>query len=185
MPEPPCFRRFRRTESRGREGRAACATRRAGRWGISAARTVGRFSAESRHRSRVPSLIKVPVSSPFRVGFLPENVPRRFESLVSLAPCRVSHTGREWRFTLSDFSFNPWFDFPSGGRAVFSVSAGGNHGRKCVPEALRNHRAHCLFASCAAAVRRSHSMTAPESSQTMYSMISRFFRSAHRPWRVP
>ena len=34
--------------------------------GISAARTVGRFSAESRHRSRVPSLIKVPVSSPFR-----------------------------------------------------------------------------------------------------------------------
>ena len=79
--------------------------------GISAARTVGRFSAESRHRSRVPSLIKVPVSSPFRVGFLPENVPRRFESLVSLAPCRVSHTGREWRFTLSGFSFNPWFDF--------------------------------------------------------------------------
>ena len=153
--------------------------------GISAARTVDRFSAESRHRSHVPSLIKAPMSSPFREGFLPENVPHCFESLVSLAPCRVSHTGREWRFTLSDFSFNPWFDFPSGGRAVFSVSAGGNHGRKCVPEALRNHRAHCLFASCAAAVRRSHSMTAPESSQTMYSMISWFFRSAHRPWRVP
>ncbi len=35
--------------------------------GISAARTVGRFSAESRHRSHVPSLIKVPVFSPFRV----------------------------------------------------------------------------------------------------------------------
>ncbi len=153
--------------------------------GISAARTVGRFSAESRHRSRVPSLIKAPVSSPFRVGFLPENVPRCFESLVSLAPCRVSHTGREWRFTLSGFSFNPWFDFPSGGRAVFSVSAGGNHGRKCVPEALRSHCAHRLFASCAAAVGRSHSMTAPEFSQTMYTLISRFSRSAHRPWRVP
>ena len=44
--------------------------------GISAARTVDRFSAESRHRSHVPSLIKAPMSSPFREGFLPENVPR-------------------------------------------------------------------------------------------------------------
>ena len=173
------------SESRGREGRAACAKRRAGRRGHFSRPYRGPFlcgEPSSLPRSILDqSACVLPVSG--RV--LPENVPRCFESLASLAPCRVSHTGREWRFTLSGLSFNPWFDFPSGGRAVFSVSAGGNHGRKCVPEALRNHRAHCLFASCAAAVRRSHSMTAPESSQTMYSMISRFFRSAHRPWRVP
>jgi hypothetical protein len=86
---------------------------------------------------------------------------------------------------LSGLSFNPWFDFSFRRKGCLSVSAGGKHGRKCVPEALRNHCAHRLFASCAAAVGRSHSMTAPESSQTMFTLISRFFRSAHRPWRVP
>ena len=85
---------------------------------------------------------------------------------------------------LFGLSFNPWFDFSFRRKGCLSVSAGGKHGRKCVPEALRNHRAHCLFASCAAAVGRSHSMTAPESSQTIFPLVSRFPWSARRPWRA-
>ena len=109
-------------------------------------------------------------------------------SAVQLSRCAgsgFSPITRSGYHRLSGLSFNPWFDFSSRRKGCLFVSAGGKHGRKCIPEALKNHRVHRLFASCAAAAGRSHSITASESSQTIFTMISRFSRSTHRPWRVP
>ena len=90
-PEPPCFRRFRRFRKPGQKRQPSFAAIRAGQYGHFSAASRLPFSAGDRHRPRVPSLIAVPVSSPFREDGLPENVPRRFGSLDSPAPCRVFH----------------------------------------------------------------------------------------------
>ena len=79
------------SEKPGQKRQPSFAAIRAGQYGHFSAASRLPFSAGDRHRPRVPSLIAVPVSSPFREGFLPENVPRRFGSLKFLAPYRVLH----------------------------------------------------------------------------------------------
>ena len=82
------------SESRGREGRAACAKRRAGRRGHFSRPYRGPFlcgEPSSLPRSILDqSSCVLPVSG--RV--LPENVPRRFGSLASQSLCRVVHAAR-------------------------------------------------------------------------------------------
>ena len=68
-PEPPCFRRFRRFRKPGQKRQPSFAAIRAGQYGHFSAASRLPVSAGDRHRPRVPSLIAVPVSSPFREGF--------------------------------------------------------------------------------------------------------------------
>ena len=106
----------------------------AGRRGHFSRRALYRFPAGGRHRPRVPSLIKALVSSPFR---------------------EVRGTG------IMACSIQPVFEIFPPAESCLSVSAGGKHGRKCVPEALENHCVHRQLAFCAAAVGRSCSITRP------------------------
>ena len=80
--EPPCFRRFRRTESRGREGRAACATRRAGSRG---------------HFSR-------PYRGPFLCGE-PSSLPR---SILDQSSCVLPVSGRVPARECSGVALSRW-----------------------------------------------------------------------------